>query len=127
MTAGAEPETRRIPVRKEDVWTFTERNVPLWDILELFPKDAIGPRGPKDPPRPYEVKPVTIETDLGWSFDTDIQYGAWVFRPRSPRQPGMMRWCRERGLEEGDALRFEKVGERRYRLTLEKKGGAPPA
>ena len=28
---------RRIVVRAEDVWTFTERNVPLWDILDLFP------------------------------------------------------------------------------------------
>src|SRR5437016_2754179 len=73
--SGRVSETRRIPVRAEDVWTFTERNVPLWDVLELFPKDAIGTRGPKDPPRPYDVRPITIETDLGWSFETDIQYG----------------------------------------------------
>ena len=57
------PESRRIPVRKEDVWTFTERNVSLWDILDFFPPDAVGPRGPGDAPRPYEVKAVTIETD----------------------------------------------------------------
>jgi len=119
-------EIRRLPVRAEDVWTFTERNVPLWDILDLFPPDAVGPRGPKDPPRPYEVRPVTIETDLGWSFESDIQYGTWVFRPRSPSRPGMMRWCRERGLEAGDALVFEKLDERRFRLTLEK-GARPPA
>lgn len=117
-------EARRIPVRAEDVWTFTERNVPLWDILELFPRDAIGPRGPKDDPRPYPVVPVTVETDLGFSFETDIQYGTWVFRPRSPKQPGMMKWCRECGMEAGDAMVFEKVGERRFRLSLEKSGGA---
>src|SRR5437764_1600956 len=57
------PLIRRIPIRREDVWTFTQRNVPLWDILELFPRDAIGPRGPADAPRPYEVRPITIETD----------------------------------------------------------------
>lgn len=118
-------EVRRIPVRTpEDLWTFTERNVPLWDVLDFFPTDAIGPRGPKDDPPPYEVKPVTIETDLGFSFESDIQYGSWIFRPRSPKQPGMMKWCKERGLEVGDALVFEKVGERRYRLALEK-AGAP--
>lgn len=111
---------RRIPVRAEDVWTFTQRNVPLWDILDFFPPDAVGPRGPRDAPPPYEVKPITVETDLGWAFKTDIQHGAWVFRPRSPSQPGMMKWCRERGLEAGDALRFEKLGERSYRLSLEK-------
>ena len=115
-------EIRRIPIAKEDVWTFTQRNVPLWDVLEFFPNDAIGARGPNDAPRPYEVKPITVETDLGWSFDTDIQYGTWIFRPRSPRQPGMMKWCRERGLEEGDTLVFQKLGERHYRLSLEKGG-----
>jgi len=115
-------DQRRIPVRAEDVWTFTERNVPLWDILEFFPADAVGPRGPKDPPRPYEVKAVTIETDLGWSFETDIQYGTWVFRPRSPKQPGMMKWCQERGLGAGDAIVFDKTGERTFRLSLAKAG-----
>jgi len=113
-------DIRRIPVREADVWTFTQRNVPLWDILELFPRDAIGPRGPKDPAPAYEVKPIAVETDLGWEFETDIQYGTWVFRPRSPAKPGMMKWCRERGLEEGDTIVFESLGERRFRLSLDK-------
>jgi hypothetical protein len=116
-------ETRRIPVRSEDVWTFTERNVPLWDLLDFFPPDAVGPRGPADAPRPYEVRPVTIETDLGWSFETDIQYGSWIFRPRSPAKPGMMKWCRERGMEPGDTIVFETAGDRTFRLSLEKAGG----
>ena len=118
-------ETRRIPVRKEDVWTFTQRNVSLWDILDFFPPDAVGARGPGDAPPPYEVKPLTIETDLGWPFETDIQFGSWVFRPRSPSRPGMMRWCRERGLAEGDALVFVKLGERSYGLRLEKAATQP--
>ena len=114
-------ETRRIPVRtSEDVWTFTQRNVPLWDLLDFFPPDCVGPRGPGDAPRPYAVRPVRIETDLGFSFETDIQYGSWVFRPRSPREPGMMRWCRERGIEPGDTIVFERTGERRYALRLER-------
>jgi len=113
--------SRRIPIATpEDLWTFTQRNVPLWDLLDFFPSDAVGPRGPADAPRPYEVKPIHVETDLDFGFDTDIQFGSWVFRPRSPKQPGMMRWCRERGLEVGDAIVFEKTGERSYRLTLEK-------
>lgn len=116
-------ETARIPVRTaEDVWTFTQRNVPLWDVLEFFPRDAIGPRGPSDAPRPYEVRPVSIETDLGWSFETDIQFGSWVFRPRSPKQPGMMRWCKERGLAPGDDIVFERLDERRFALRLEHAG-----
>ena len=122
-------EIARIPVRTtEDVWTFTQRNVPLWDVLEFFPPDAIGPRGPADPPRPYEVKPIVLDTDLGWSFETDIQYGTWVFRPRSPRREGMMRWCRERELAPGDTIVFERRGERRFALRLERAnpGGTPP-
>ena len=111
----------RIPIRsKEDLWTFTQRNVPLWDVLSFFPQDAVGPRGPGDAPRPYEVKPVTIETDLGWAFETDIQFGSWIFRPRSRKQPGMARWCREHALEPGDRIVFEKIGERRYALRLER-------
>lgn len=121
-------DVRRIVVRTEaDVWTVTQRNLSLWDILDFFPPDAVGPRGPGDAPRPYEVKPVTIETDLGFSFETDIQYGTWMFRPKSPKQPGMMRWCRERGIEAGDAIVFERLDERRYRLVLEKATGAGDA
>ena len=120
---------RRILIRTpEDLWTFTQRNVPLWDVLDFFPADSIGPRGPGDAPRPYEVRPIVIETDLGFSFESDIQYGSWVLRPRSPKQPGMMRWCRERGLEVGDAIVFERTGERAYALRLEKgaAGASPP-
>ena len=116
----------RIPIRsKEELWTFTQRNLPLWDVLDFFPNDAIGARGPGDAPRPYLVKPITIETDLGFSFETDIQYGSWVFRPKSPRLPGMMKWCRERGLEIGDTIVFEKLEPRRYALRLEKRPGTP--
>ena len=118
MNASSEA---RIPVRSpEDVWTFTQRNVSLWDILEFFPRDAIGPRGPSDAPRPYEVKPITIETDRDFAFETDIQYGTWMFRPRSPKLPGMMRWCQESALAPGDAMVFERLDERRFALRLER-------
>ena len=117
-------DTARIPVRTaEDVWTFTQRNVPLWDVLEFFPPDAIGPRGPNDEARPYELLPITVETDLGWSFETDIQFGSWIFRPRSPKQLCMMRWCKERGLAPGDAIVFERLDGRRFALRLEKGAG----
>ncbi len=118
-------DTRRIPVRTDaDRWTFTQRNVSLWDLLDFFPDDAVGPRGPSDAPRPYAVRPVTVETALGFEFESDIQFGTWMFRPRSPKEPGMMRWCREAGIEVGDALVFERLADRRYRLTLEKGGAA---
>jgi hypothetical protein len=32
----------------------------------------------------------------------------------------MMKWCRERGLEPGDCIVFERTAERRYALRLEK-------
>jgi hypothetical protein len=116
-------ERRTIPIRTEaDLWTATERNLSLWDLLDFFPPDAVGPRGPADPPRPYPVQPITIETDLGFSFETDIQFGTWMFRPRSPKHPGMMKWCRERGLAVGDTIVFERLEPRRYRVSLEKSG-----
>ena len=119
---------RLIPIRTpEDLWTFTQRNVPLWDVLDFFPSDSIGPRGPRDEPRPYVVRPLVIQTDLGFSFETDIQYGSWVLRPRSPQQPGMMRLCRERGLEVGDTIVFERTGEHAYTLRLEKAATGEPS
>jgi hypothetical protein len=119
-------ETRRIAVRTDaDRWTFTERNVPLWDLLDFFPADCVGPRGPADAPRPYEVRPIHVDTDLGFGFDTDIQYGSWIFRPRSPKQPGMMRWCREHVLQVGDAIVFERVDERSFVLRLERPAQGP--
>ena len=119
--------SRRILVRsQEDLWTFTRRNVPLWDILDFFPSDCIGPRGPADAPRPYAVQPIRVDTDLGFSFETDIQYGSWIFRPKSPKQPGMMKWCRERGLRVGDVLVFERTGERTYLLRLERLDASEP-
>ena len=70
------------------------------------------------------MSPITIETDLGFSFESDIQYGAWILRPRSPKQPGMMRWCKERGLAVGDSIVFESLGERRFAVRLEKAGAS---
>ncbi len=87
----------------------------------------MGPRGPAAAPRPCEVRPVTIETDLARTFESDIQYGARVFRPRSPKRPGRMRWCRERGLKSGDAIVFERTAERVLALRLEKAGPGPSA
>ena len=49
-------DIRRIPIRTpEELWTLTERNLPLWDILEFFPPDAVGPRGAPAAPRPAAV------------------------------------------------------------------------
>jgi hypothetical protein len=115
-----EGEARIVLESAEDVWTATQRNLPLWDILEFFPRESVGPRGPADAPRPYPVQPVVVDTDLGWAFESDIQYGAWVFRPRAPRLPGMMRYCRERDLAPGDVLVFHRTDEGRIALRRER-------
>jgi hypothetical protein len=96
--------------------------VPLW-TLEFFPGRRRGPARVRATPCVRTRSEITLETDLGWSFDTDIQFGSWVFRPRSPKQPGMMMWCQARGLEPGDSIVFERLAERRFALRLEKTGG----
>ena len=112
-------ETRKIAVASEaDVWTFTQRNVPLWDILEFFPPDAIGPRGPGDRAAP-----------LRGEADRDRDRSRLVVHDRHPVRrlgvpPARAETARhdalvpERGLEPGDAIVFEKAGERRYALRL---------
>jgi hypothetical protein len=38
----------------------------------------------------------------------------------------MMRWCQQHGLATGDAIVFEKIEGRRFRLKLEKGGDGAP-
>jgi hypothetical protein len=63
---------------EEEVW-FYEKQINLFDVLEFFPFDAIGTAE-------KEGKLLKIETDLGWSFETDIEKGKFCFRKKSKSQ-----------------------------------------
>lgn len=102
-------EIRTLPVKsQEDVW-FYEKQINLFDILDFFPPDAIeNAQG--------EGKKLLIETDLGWSFETDIEKGKFCFRKKSKSMPGTGKWVVESGLKPGDLIGIEKLGDYRYKL-----------
>ena len=70
----------------EDDGTFTHATRAAVDILEFFRARTSGLAALKDEPRPYEVKPLTIETDLGWSFERHpVRLGCFVRARRTSR------------------------------------------
>jgi len=99
-----------IPVTEETLW-FLERYLNVFDFLELFPADAVsnsdGSPG----------LPVKLQTDLGFSIETDIDRAKMQVSNRS-KLHGWMRFTTEHGLRVGDTIRIEKTGDRDYALTL---------
>lgn len=105
-------EVKRIPVKsKEELW-FLEKQINLFDILEFFPPDAIESEA-------GHGKPLLIETDRGWSFETDIEKGKFAFRKKSKSMPGTGKWVAESELRPGDLICIEKLGAYHYRLFKE--------
>lgn len=96
----------------EEVWFF-EKQINLFDILEFFPPDAIGTKDGTP------GKMLRIKTDLGWSFETDIEYGKFCFRKKAKSMLGTGKWVLESGLKAGDYICLEKLGEYHYKLYKE--------
>lgn len=105
-------EIRRIPVKSEDDVWFLEKQLNLFDILDFFPADAVeSEKG--------HGKPLFIETDQGWSFESDIEKGKFAFRKKSKSMPGTGKWVIESELRPGDIICIEKLGDYHYRLFKE--------
>ena len=101
-----------IEVTSENIW-FTERYLNLFDILELFPADAISPDEGK------RGIPIVLKTDLGFDISSDIEHTKLQLRNRS-KHHGWMRWTNEKSLQAGDRIVLEKIGNREFLLTLER-------
>jgi hypothetical protein len=109
---------RVIPVTERNIW-FLERSIPLFGILSFFPGDSVGPPvGGGNPANGSRTRKLTIDTDQGWSFTTDIVSDAKIFR-NSSRNRGSGKWVLEAGLQPGDRIVIEKLEEYRYLLKKE--------
>ncbi len=104
-----------IAVTPENVW-FLERYLSVFDFMEIFPRDALAADGGRG-------VPVVLKTDLGFEIESDIESGKLQLRNRSKLR-GWMRWTKEMRLAAGDKIVIERIGEREYRLSLERP--APP-
>ncbi|MFN3385702.1 MAG: hypothetical protein ACK42Y_03840 [Candidatus Thermochlorobacter sp.] len=106
-------EVRKIPVKsQDDVWFF-EKQINLFDMLDFFPSDAIQKKDG------IAGKMLKIETDLGWSFETDIEYGKFCFHKKSKSMHGTGKWVVDSGLKAGDVICIEKIGDYHYKLFKE--------
>jgi len=113
------PDVRRIKVTDRNLW-FLERAIPLFGLLDFFPASAIGAPAVRDPERPARPKsePLTIVTDQGWSFRTDITCDSKVFRNCS-RSRGTGKWVAQANLRAGDSLVLEQIDSHTYKLYKE--------
>jgi hypothetical protein len=104
-----------IPVTEDSLW-FLERQLNLFDFLELFPMDAVSPA---------EVGgrgiPILLNTDLGFTIESDIDRKKMALRNRS-QFDGWMKWTAEKQLQPGDEIVIRKIDERLFDLKLLRKG-----
>lgn len=96
----------------EDVW-FWERRFNVFDFLELFPMTAVTPSVPEGAPPPRAETQLTVTTDAGFSFSTDIIRGGFYWRNQSR---GTRKWMADRGISAGDTIVIERTGDNTYSL-----------
>ena len=110
---AVQPMTRvEIEITAENLW-FLERNLNVFDFLDLFPLDALSTG------KSHGV-PLIFKTDLGFEFESDIDRGKMQLRNRS-RHKGWTKWTTEHGLNPGDRIIIERTGDRIFSLRLEPK------
>jgi hypothetical protein len=102
-------EIHTIPVRTEQELWFLEKQINVFDFLEYFPASAVANQSQKG-------DLLEFETDLGWSFKTDIEAKTFVLRQKSKNQPGTGKWVKESGLQPGDNICIEKLSSHKFRL-----------
>ncbi len=113
-------ERKSIEVTARNIW-FLEKSIPLFGILSFFPPDSIGaPEFDRAQPVTIKARKLTIDTDQGWSFTTDITSDSKVFRNKS-RNRGTGKWVVAAELQPGNTIVIEKLEDYRYFLKLERK------
>ena len=100
-----------IPITKDNLW-FLERQLNLFDYLELFPMDAVSP-----PEVGGRGIPIILKTDLGFDIESDIDRKKMALRNRS-QFDGWMKWTAEKQLKAGDKILIRKTAEREFELSL---------
>ena len=112
MTAQGD-SVRILMETQEDVW-FWERRFNVFDFLELFPFEAITEPVPDTHVPAPAVSQLTIETDAGFSFDTDIIRGGFYWRNQTQ---GTRKWMVESAVKPGDAIEITRTGTTTFRLN----------
>ena len=98
---------------QEDIW-FWERRFNVFDFLEFFPIEAITDPVPNAHVPPPATIQLTIETDCGFSFQTDIIRGGFYLRNQTQ---GTRKWIATAGLKPGDSIEISRLESARFRLS----------
>lgn len=115
-----EPDTERrvIPVTARNLW-FLERGLPLFEIRDFFPSECFGGPAMSGGTAARRLgRKLTLDTDQGWSLETDIAPDRMTFRNCSVNR-GTGKWVRQARLKPGDRVVLERVERYRYRLLKE--------
>ena len=98
---------------QEDIW-FWERRFNVFDFLELFPAESITESVPESHvPSPANTQ-LTIETDAGFSFRTDIIRGGFYLRNQTQ---GTRKWMAAVKPKPGDAIEIVRLRPDQFKLT----------
>lgn len=112
-------DIKKIPVTKENHW-FLQKNLSVFEILDFFPPDSLGGKTTADSQKlPYAVRMLTIKTDAGFSFQTDIIRGKFYFRQSARSRPGTGKWMIDRNVQPGDIICIRKISDYEYTLYKE--------
>ena len=104
----------------EDVW-FWERRFNVFDFLDVFPSESIAPAAEGDAPSPRAPVQLTVNTDAGFAFETDIVRGGFYLRSQSH---GTRKWMSARNIRAGDTIVIERTGGTTFSLSKESPSGA---
>ena len=107
---------REIQVTTRNIW-FLERSIPRFGLFDFFPTDSIGAdTSGKIEATGKSIHKLTIQTDQGWSFTSDITSDSKILRNCS-RNRGTGKWVVQADLHPGDRILIERLGEYEYRLS----------
>jgi hypothetical protein len=99
---------------------YMQRQFSVAEYIDFFPYDVIGAMNPADNVNlSYKVKTITINTDAGFSIETDIVDKRFVLRNRSYTK-GTTRYMSDKNIKPGDSIVIEKLDAYNYKMYLKR-------
>ncbi|MDD3716392.1 MAG: hypothetical protein PHT46_04720 [Candidatus Marinimicrobia bacterium] len=108
-----------IPITRQNLFMM-QRQFSVKDHISFFPFDVIGAMNPSNNvDKNYRVRTITLNTDAGFTIETDIVEKTFVFRNRSTAK-GTTRYMSEKNVKPGDTIVIEKISSYEYNMKLKR-------
>ena len=116
-------DTIEIPITRQNLF-YMQRQFSVAEHIKFFPYDVIGAQNPVDNGTlSYKVKTIFIETDLGFTIETDIVDKRYVFRNRSYTK-GTIKYMNDKNIKPGDIIVIEKQDAYNYKMYVKEADNA---